>query len=292
MEVLEFKGKTYVKAATAARELGYTADYVGQLCRGDKIDAQLVGRSWYVDEESLRAHKSSRYRSTKEKSKQALRDTLSDTPARTIPEPAQQTPTRGSASNHPFFRAAQTHHVAYDTDPSDLIPSVPERPISLETEPQNTHDEAQNAVEDQKAAESGEVHRVAIATEAPREERVTAQHYAHTEQNQPSHQIGVFDTDTEEKTVTLHVAHPQKQRMRRTHIRPSRTGEHAPTTHTKSRGGQRTYVYILLSATLALAFAVSALFVEQRYTSDTTATTGSTYNLNTAAAKDAVNSLK
>ncbi len=69
MNSISINNENYVKATDIARELGYTADYVGQLCRAGKVQAELVGRSWYVSEESIRAHKKNRYRSTKTASK-------------------------------------------------------------------------------------------------------------------------------------------------------------------------------------------------------------------------------
>lgn len=56
-ESLEFDGKRYISSKRAASLVGYTKDYVGQLCRGGKVEARLVGRSWYVSEESIRKHK-------------------------------------------------------------------------------------------------------------------------------------------------------------------------------------------------------------------------------------------
>ena len=62
MQTISIGGRTYTKATDIARELGYTADYVGQLCRAGKVDAELVGRSWYVNETSLKNHKKTRYK--------------------------------------------------------------------------------------------------------------------------------------------------------------------------------------------------------------------------------------
>lgn len=73
MDVLTLGEKKYVKASVIARDLGYTADYVGQLCRGGKVDAKLFGRSWYVNKDSIGDHKNTRYRSTQAKSVQAVR---------------------------------------------------------------------------------------------------------------------------------------------------------------------------------------------------------------------------
>ncbi|MDP3735522.1 MAG: hypothetical protein Q8R39_03795, partial [bacterium] len=54
---IEKQGKKYISAKRAAAEFGYTTDYIGQLARGGKIDATLVGRSWYVTESSLENHR-------------------------------------------------------------------------------------------------------------------------------------------------------------------------------------------------------------------------------------------
>ena len=112
MKELAIDGKKYVKASAIAKDLGYTSDYVGQLCRGGKIDAQLVGRSWYVDRDSIQAYKKSRYRSNQAKSKasvqayQAARKDVTATRART----AEMT------------RHVPVHH--YETDEADLLPAV------------------------------------------------------------------------------------------------------------------------------------------------------------------------
>lgn len=73
MEEISFKGENYIKASVLADKYGYTADYIGQLCRAGQVKATLVGRSWYVNEESLLAHRKGRYRSTLAKSKEMVR---------------------------------------------------------------------------------------------------------------------------------------------------------------------------------------------------------------------------
>lgn len=62
MEVITFDGKEYVKASVLAARFRYTADYLGQLCRGKKVDARLVGRAWYINVDSLNTHKDTRYK--------------------------------------------------------------------------------------------------------------------------------------------------------------------------------------------------------------------------------------
>lgn len=56
-EAVEIGGKMYLPSGRAAKLVGYTKDYVGQLARMGKLDAKLVGRGWYVTEDSIRAHK-------------------------------------------------------------------------------------------------------------------------------------------------------------------------------------------------------------------------------------------
>ena len=54
---LYFKGRKYISARRGAMLVGYNSDYVGQLSRAGKLHAKLVGRSWYVSEESILQHK-------------------------------------------------------------------------------------------------------------------------------------------------------------------------------------------------------------------------------------------
>lgn len=78
MEPVFLNGKEFVKASEAAKAHGYTNDYIGQLCRGGKIDAKLVGRTWYVNIDSLLEHRKGRYRSNQKKTKEEVRKVLSE----------------------------------------------------------------------------------------------------------------------------------------------------------------------------------------------------------------------
>ncbi len=57
MNELTIEGKTYISSKRAAEITGYAKDYVGQLCREGRIEARLVGRNWYILEESVREHR-------------------------------------------------------------------------------------------------------------------------------------------------------------------------------------------------------------------------------------------
>jgi hypothetical protein len=62
MDHINFAGKEYTKAALIAKRFGYTADYIGQLCRSGRVAARLVGRSWYVDIDSIHEHRGTKYK--------------------------------------------------------------------------------------------------------------------------------------------------------------------------------------------------------------------------------------
>jgi len=107
MDTISFKGETYIKGSKIAEELGYTADYVGQLCRSRQVEGTLVGRSWYVSEKSIRAHKKNRYRSNQTKSVDAVRQMMG---VRTQPKPL-------------LFEDRFSTPV-YEADDQPLIPSI------------------------------------------------------------------------------------------------------------------------------------------------------------------------
>ncbi len=130
MHSITIDNEKYVKATDIARELGYTADYVGQLCRAKKVDAQLVGRSWYVSESSIRHHKKNRYRSTAKKDRQHIKTNVgvTDTDGQD-PYPIRVSYAKTGAMSsevQPSFytRVGTGQKVVYTPDDSDLIPTT------------------------------------------------------------------------------------------------------------------------------------------------------------------------
>jgi len=115
MNSLTVEGKNYVKASVIARDLGYTADYVGQLCRAGKVKAELVGRTWYVDKDSIKSHKTTRYRSVHKKTVDALKDdiaiALKEAPANTF-------------GAHFYDHSKKSNVQSYLQDTAALIPEV------------------------------------------------------------------------------------------------------------------------------------------------------------------------
>ena len=49
--------KKFISAKDAASLTSYTSDYVGQLCRLQKVESKKIGRTWYVREDSILRHK-------------------------------------------------------------------------------------------------------------------------------------------------------------------------------------------------------------------------------------------
>ncbi len=65
MEKVVLDGREYTKASVVAKQFNYTSDYLGQLCRGKKVDARVIGRTWFVNVDSLQGHRSQKYSSLK-----------------------------------------------------------------------------------------------------------------------------------------------------------------------------------------------------------------------------------
>lgn len=108
MEVLVLDGKNYVKASKAAKDLGYATDYVGQLCRSGQVDAHLIGRTWYVDQEMLGTHKTEKKRMSRIKARVHAK--------RSIEEYRLEVNKTKDASAHV--------HIQYESDDGELIPKT------------------------------------------------------------------------------------------------------------------------------------------------------------------------
>ena len=62
MDSVTLDGVVYVKASVVAKSFRYTSDYIGQLCRSKKVDARLVGRTWFVNVDSVKLHRQNKYK--------------------------------------------------------------------------------------------------------------------------------------------------------------------------------------------------------------------------------------
>lgn len=110
MDKLVLDGKTYVLASKAAADAGYTRDYVGQLARGGKVDAHLVGRSWYVNIDQLGEHRIETKRNARVKAREQVRREVLKVQEEVDPAPQRK---------HYLERS-----IRYEGDQNELIPAV------------------------------------------------------------------------------------------------------------------------------------------------------------------------
>ena len=84
MDDLVIEGKRYISSSRASQIRGYDSDYLGQLCRGSKLDCRLVNRVWFLTESSLREHQNRKGR------KKARRSFFAATPVPNISTASQR----------------------------------------------------------------------------------------------------------------------------------------------------------------------------------------------------------
>ena len=113
MEVITIDGQQFVKASAAARQAGYTPDYVGQLARAGAIPARLIGRTWYVDADVLRTHRVEKKRFAREKAREQVKKAIAE----------KNNPEAVSAALG-ASRSASVRLSVYDKDEHDLMPVI------------------------------------------------------------------------------------------------------------------------------------------------------------------------
>lgn len=144
METVDFNGVSYTKASVVAKNFRYTADYLGQLCRAKKVDARLVGRTWFVNSDSVVAHRKKKFAKTNgaKKTKDLGIDTTSEIKLHRVNVPPVIT-----SKTARVLQKAQTDdinrskklHVFYELDDETLIPNLTRKetppPTKLFVEP-------------------------------------------------------------------------------------------------------------------------------------------------------------
>lgn len=127
MDSVTIDGVEYVKASTLAKQLKYTADYIGQLCRGRKVDAHLVGRTWYVYPPSLEGHKSSRYAELRAPEKKPVKpQNIRSSRTNVIPALSKKT---ARVQTHNFENRIFWKAPKYEADEAALLPSMAKEPM-------------------------------------------------------------------------------------------------------------------------------------------------------------------
>lgn len=150
METLEFNGKRYIKISSAARETGYTADYIGQLCRGKKIDAKLVGRTWYVYEDELHMHQRTRGRSSHEKARKSVKEQVRAATEQEVIIPIHHASERRAPE---YRKRIINEKIQYHADDSNLFPKTALKHLSFD---------AGSAVDEDLSSEKTTEHKLKI----------------------------------------------------------------------------------------------------------------------------------
>lgn len=120
MDTVTVSGVVYVKTSKAARQAGYTADYVGQLCRKGALDAIVLGKTWYVSEASLSAHKDSQRRTNTGLTRRDIEQ------QKHILQGARSSRGNGSGlSGGVYCERLLEAPIRYVSDASELLPAIP-----------------------------------------------------------------------------------------------------------------------------------------------------------------------
>lgn len=203
MEVLILDGKSYVKASKAAKELGYATDYVGQLCRGGKVDAHLIGRTWYVNQKELGSHKTEKKRTSRVKAREYAKKAIEEHRMK-------------NAETHNHYKNIA---IQYESDEGSLIPE-PRKQLSIQKEGRKSNVERVEQADDLEVFHEGEkVHMsgelsVVDVTENPVDEETTVLHPSNI-QGSPKEpvvtKISVTKNETPETFSSKSVSMTQKK---------------------------------------------------------------------------------
>ena len=135
MDTVVLDGVRYIKVSQAAKEFKYTTDYIGQLCRAGKVDAQLIGRTWFVNPESIKMHKSNKHKRKNNKEKVSADATIKRGVRKTkkvVVPPVISSKTvkaiRDSFHNTELLQkkhaGKRTLRVSYELDDESLLPTL------------------------------------------------------------------------------------------------------------------------------------------------------------------------
>jgi len=126
MKGVTIEGVEYIAASALAKQFRYTSDYIGQLCRVKKVDAKLLGRTWYVNPISLTKHKTAKYKKVlpAEKTTEIIKDiTLSR--IEIDPQIFVNKHRKPAATQQPHFaRRIDWKPLKYEADELALLPQM------------------------------------------------------------------------------------------------------------------------------------------------------------------------
>lgn len=166
MDTVVIDEVTYTKASILAKKFRYTTDYIGQLCRTEKVTAQLVGRSWYVSEDSLENYSAKRIESIRKDEKILENNTAanSDRPLMQVSAPLSKKTKKMLADNRTYNAVSAAHSTTrYEHDFDDLLPIVTPRTVRPLVSPALPSMTLNNSVsESETTFDSAQATRVAI----------------------------------------------------------------------------------------------------------------------------------
>jgi hypothetical protein len=125
METVVIDGTQYIKASVAAKRFKYTSDYIGQLCRAKKIDANLVGRTWFINPISLAEHRDNKYSTFRPEHKNEAKESADITSEVKDVTPVLKSKTaRSVLTRPPGTEPSRSLIVNYEPDEESLIPKI------------------------------------------------------------------------------------------------------------------------------------------------------------------------
>lgn len=144
MDELTIDGKTYLSSKKAAAVTGYAKDYVGQLCREGRVEAKLVGRSWYVYEPSIREH---RFNDDRKKGKE-IEEAQEAEPVTVFGSPVM----KEEVSEKPNVEAVW-ERPSYTPEPLEILPELPEmKHEATITEPEPNQEPSSESLSEMQSA--------------------------------------------------------------------------------------------------------------------------------------------
>ena len=130
MDTIAFDGVEYVKASVAAKRFRYTSDYIGQLCRSKKIDARLVGRTWFVNVDSIETHRKNKHKKVSAKKAVPSSISIESKSSRVVVPPVLKSKTaQAYAGVEGSGSETRTLKVSYDQDEESLLPTLTKKKL-------------------------------------------------------------------------------------------------------------------------------------------------------------------
>lgn len=203
METVVLDGVTYIKASVVAKDFRYTPDYVGQLCRAKKVDARLVGRTWFVNPDSITSHKRTKHQRTETTSSSGIAKKTK--PSRISVAPVIKSKTLKSlfANSNYSLRSPTGERklrVSYELDDEALIPPITVKPSIAPKKIDINHADAKKIRIKSDNVKKNTDFRVGELPEVSLSGKLSIQGLAEAEE-QPDEDVKIHETSIQHHTV-------------------------------------------------------------------------------------------